>query len=171
KVARKVWKVSPGRKARFWAQCRDQKRILIAWLKDLSYLDYKTIEQVREALVQAGDKAGGARSIWRFAHEIRQEHLVVANKGLQVVVGVGVVKSDYIPPKDERNKGIEWGKVLRLREKDSADWRTPHSRKVEWVITEEVTIPFRFQQHTVTPLTDDQWQQIKGAYLRRYPGL
>jgi 5-methylcytosine-specific restriction protein B len=170
-VVHKIWKVSPGRKAQFWAQCRDHNRMLIAWLKGESYLNYKTIEEVRQALSQNGDKTGGARSIWRFTHEINKDHLIVANKGLQVVVGVGVVKSGYIPPRDERNKGIDWSKVLQLDKKDSADWRTPHSREVEWVITEEVTISFQFQQHTVTPLTGDQWQQIKGAYLKRYPGL
>jgi 5-methylcytosine-specific restriction protein B len=170
-VAQGIWKVSPGRKARFWVQCRDHGRILIGWLQGESYLNYKTIEEVRQALSQAGGKTGGARSIWRFANEIKNNHLIVANKGLHVVVGVGVVKSGYIPPKDERNKGIDWSNLLQLGEKDSADWRTPHSREVEWLITEDVSIPFQFQQHTVTPLTPEQWQQIKEAYLKKYPYL
>lgn len=152
-----VWKVAPGRKARFWAQCRQAGRIVIGWLGDTDFRGFNTIQEVREALVKAGDKTGGAISIWRFSRNIDKGHVIVANKGADTVVGVGIVKSDYIPPTDERNNGVTL----------PSDHR--HSREVEWVITREVGVPFDFLQPTVTGLSKEQWQQIKTAYRSKYP--
>jgi 5-methylcytosine-specific restriction protein B len=164
-ATRKVWKVAPGEKSRLWKECRDQKCIAIAWLPGSDFLQFKSRKEVRQALVKAGQKGGGAPSIWRFSHNIQKEDLIVANKGRGEVVGVGVVKSDYIPAGDERNEDIDH--VLQS-EKDVA-WRTPHTRKVEWLITKEVKVPFKFLMSAVTPVSDEEWQQIKSAYRSRYP--
>jgi MoxR-like ATPase len=150
-VARAVWKVAPGQKASDWDDQRQQKRIGIGWRVLSNFLDYNTKKEVAKALEKAGWGTGGAHSIWRFTHEIQKEHLIVANKGERVVVGVGVVKSDYKRP----------------RKADTRDY--PHSRDVDWVITKEVEVPFKFQQPTVTPVSPEEWQQIKRAYLSRYP--
>ena len=112
-VSRKVWKVAPGKKASNWDEQRQQKRIGIGWSDLANYLDYKSKKHVMRALKKAGWKTGGAHSIWRFLMEIQKEHLIVASKGEHVVVGVGVVKSDYKPPK----KGV------------TLDY--PHSRDVD----------------------------------------
>ncbi len=153
----KYWKVAPGRKAKFWEQCRQSSRIVIGWLKDSNFLDYENKQQVMKALKHAGDKTGGAHSIWRFTHDIHRGHLIVANKGEDVVVGVGVVESDYIPPRDVRNEGVALPPDHQ------------HSRVVDWVITKEVEVPFKFGQPTVRPLSDAKWQKIKDAYRSTYP--
>lgn len=157
---RKVWKVSPGEKAWCWEQFLKQKRIGIGWQLS-NHLDYKTKQQMAKALEKKGEKKGSARSgasqIFRFTYDIQKKDIIIANKGQRVVVGVGIVKSDYIPPKDSLTI---WGKELDYK----------HSRKVDWVITDEVQVPFNFLGLTVTPVTTQQWQQIKTAYLRRYPG-
>ena len=153
----KIWKVAPGKHASVWEWCRDHKLIVIGWLDTTDFRTLKSVKDVREALVKAGDKKGGTQSIWRFTHEIKQRHLIVANKGQQVVVGVGVVASDYIPPGHDEIKAASHPAHLR------------HSRHVDWVITKEVQVPFKFQQHTVTPVSNEEWKQIKSAYQTAYP--
>ncbi len=154
-----IWKIAPGKKAKFWDQCRAVRRIVIGWLKDADYRDFKgNKDEVRKALVAAGQKAGGAVSICRFTDDIKKGHLIVANKGQEVVVGVGIVESDYIPPVDDRNNGIVF-----------PDSEHRHSRVVDWIITREVEVPIKFQQNAVTPLSNEEWQQIKSAYRRTYP--
>jgi 5-methylcytosine-specific restriction protein B len=152
-MARNFWKVAPGQKASHWEQQRQQKRIGIGWAELANFLDYDSKKEVQKALEKKGWKKGGALSIWRFVSEIQNEDVVVANKGENVVVGVGIVKSGYIPPK----KGVE------------LDY--PHSREVDWVITQEVKVPIKFQQPTVTPLSPEEWRKIKKAYLKKYPEL
>ena len=161
-----IWKIAPGAKARFWQACRDEKCIAIAWLRDANYLQFESVARVRQELVDAGGKGGGASSIWRFSRDIRKEDLVVANKGRDTVVGVGIVKSDYIPAGDARNEGIS----LLLQSEKDLDWHTPHTRKVEWLIQKEVKLsPNFFLMPAVTPLDDEQWVQIKNAYRTAYP--
>jgi len=165
KRTRKLWKIAPGAKARLWQVFRDQNRIMIAWLPDSNFLHFKSRKEVQQALVKAGQKNGGAYSIWPFSHEIQREDIVIANKGKQVVVGIGLVKSDYIPARDEKNRSI-WPV---LQSQKDVDWRTPHTREVEWLIRKEVEVPFNFQQRTVTPVSNDEWEQIKSAYRNQYP--
>ncbi len=152
-MARNFWKVAPGQKASHWEEQRQQKRIGIGWSELANFLDYDTKKEVQKALEKKGRKKGGALSIWRFVSEIQNEDVIVANKGENVVVGVGIVKSGYIPPK----------KAVQI------DY--PHSREVEWVITQEVQVPIKFQQPTVTPLSAEEWRKIKKAYLKKYPEL
>lgn len=157
----KVWKISPGRRAWRWQQFLQEKRTGIGWSHRLNFLDYEDEQQLAKALEKEGEtKAAaqaGAKQIYPFTYEIQKKHLIVANKGLRKVVGVGIVKSNYIPPKESFE---HWGKPLDY----------PHSRKVDWVITQEIEVPFKFLGITVTSVSPEQWQQIKSAYRRKYPG-
>ena len=169
KPTRKIWKVAPGAKARFWDECRDQNCIAIAWLGDSNFLQF-SVDELRQALKEADpEHPGGATSIWRFSREINKEDLIVANKGWDTVVGVGIVKSDYIPPRDKSNKDI--ARLLKSKVENNSDWHTPHTRKVEWLIIKEVKVRKRFfRRPAVMPLDDKQWEQIKKAYRNKYPG-
>jgi 5-methylcytosine-specific restriction protein B len=81
------------------------------------------------------------------------------------VVGVGLVTSDYIRAGDEQNKDLD----ILLQSEKEVDWRTPHTRKVTWLIKKAVEVPLKFLQPAVTPLNDEQWEQIKSAYRKAYP--
>ena len=155
KVTRRVWKVAPGTQAKNWPEQLKEKRIGIgSWGADIpNFLTYTTQRDIERALESAGSKKGAALLIWRFTRQIKIGDLIVASKGEGSVVGVGVVTSDYIPPMPGDTR------------------RYPHSRNMEWIITEEVKVPFKFLQQTVTPLSDEHWKDIKTAYLKRYPEM
>ena len=153
----KVWKVAPGEDAKIWDMCRDNRCIAIGWLDNVDYTAYGTEKDLRQALSAAGQGVGGASSIWRFVHDIEPSHIVVANKGNGEVVGVGIVDSKYLTPQDANNP--------------SKDAHYRHARKVNWLITESVSVPLQFAQKPVTPLSGDQWRQIRQAYEKTYPNL
>ncbi|HXQ36921.1 MAG TPA: AAA family ATPase, partial [Anaerolineales bacterium] len=84
--------------------------------------------------------------------------IVVANKGINTVVGIGTIRSDYIAPKDPSNP--------------SPDREYRHTRQVRWVITEPLNFSQRlFVQQTVGRVFANDWQTIKQAYLQKFPSL
>lgn len=153
-----VWKVAPGRKAKFWNECRDSGSMCIGWFGDKDFRDFKSREEVRDALISTGEKGGGASSIWAFTHLMKPGDVVVANNGLSRIVGIGRVTSDYIPPTDQQNP--------------SPVEKYKHARRVDWRVTREFELSQElFTQSTVTRIKSTVWDQIRAEYQAKYPDL
>ncbi len=154
----KVWKVAPGKDAEYWDLCRERGYISIGWLPEADYMSFKDKRAIRQALIAAGNKVGGALSIWKFAREIKKGDIIVANKGRSTVVGIGRVTSDYLPSHKARD-------LVR-------DTAHAHARNVNWLIKDSVKFPTNiFNPPTVMALDRQRWQQIKQAYLEQNPEL
>lgn len=154
-----IWKVAPGRGASAWEMCRANNCIVIGWqeLTGPDFRQFASKREIEQALANVGLPKGGTDSIWNFAQEIKPNQLVVANQGLTDVVGIGIIRSDYIPRDDPQNP--------------SQDTALPHARRVEWRITEPVHVDFQFGQQTVAPVKSEQWAKIKQAYAEQHPEL
>ncbi|MHB1425484.1 MAG: AAA family ATPase [Gemmataceae bacterium] len=159
----KVWKIAPGDKAKAWRMCREQGCIVIGFMQtDFSTLDdaalRKALEKSRKGTNEEGKSPkNAANQIRNFVHEIQLSDVVVANKGLSGVVGIGVVTSEYLPPQSPRNPSKD-------------DWYT-HARLVDWQITQSIDGLDRyfFVQDTVKLLRPEQCDMIKQKYLEKYP--
>ena len=153
-----IWKIAPGANASYWNMCRDHQCIVVHWLDDLDFRRFPDVETIKQALVASGQKSGGAGQIWRFTHDVKIGDIVVANQGLDAVVGIGRISSDYIAPNDDGNP--------------SQDKEYRHTREVDWVIKEPVQLSERlFPQKTISTIEPDQWEQIKDAYIQKNPSL
>lgn len=160
----KVWKIAPGSKARAWQECQEWRCILIGWreLGDHSrFQDDTAVLKKMKKTYEPGEEGtgpGAAKSVWRFAKAVQPKDIVVANDGRSSAVGIGVIKSDYLPPGAAKNPSEhEWLHSARL---------------VDWRITEQVNLrPYIFVQDTVWPLEQSQCEEIKDAYLKKYPRL
>jgi 5-methylcytosine-specific restriction protein B len=162
-----VWKIAPGQKAIFWDMCREKRCIVIGWLHNKDLREFTSEDEILHALKQtnAGGKPEGgpraAKSIWRFFHEVRPSDVIVANKGLSAIAGIGVVKDgtggDYLPPGSQDNPSVEE--------------HHRHTRLVNWLIDKPINLKQKhfFVQDTVWPLTPEQCEQIKQACLKEYP--
>ncbi len=148
---RSIWKIAPGRNAAAWDECRDNHCIVIGWDEIGDFRHYNTEEEVKNALGVASEQhSRDAKSIWYFTRHIAVGDIVVANKGHATVVGIGVVKGGYF--------------------QDSA-LPMPNGRPVDWKITTEVNVPINFAIPTVMLVDQDQWRQIKRAYLDKDPSF
>lgn len=156
---KRMWKVAPGKGAYLWDMCREKACVVIGWLDNENYTRFTSKDELIQALSAADEGVGGASSIWPFVHEMQAGDLVVANKGLRSVVGIGIVRSGYMPPDQPDNP--------------STDAHHGHTRLVDWRITEPVTLDdsFTFAQQTLTPLSPEPWRRIKQAYLAQDPAL
>lgn len=158
KATPRVWKVAPGPEARHWEMCQDRECILVGWPELPDFRKYPNRDAADAALVETGQKAGSGGQIVRFGQKIRKGDIVVANKGIDRVVGVGKVVSDYLAPAD--------------RENPSTHEEYCHARLVDWVITEPLNLGKRlFPQHTVSRITTENWEFLRDRYLAQNPAL
>src|SRR6266478_4622486 len=139
-----VWKIAPGKHADHWDMCRDRGCILIGWFTLRDYRKFKSEKAILRALGGGpGDGSGAARSIWRFTNEVKPFDIVVANQGRAAVVGIGLIKSDYLPPRSPKNPSQSEG--------------LPHARLVEWVIKQRIDLePYFFGMTTVHALSAEK---------------
>lgn len=158
-----VWKIAPGRNADFWPECRDEGCITINWENQTDLSKFKSEQDLRAAIKKYGIGGSGPNSICHFVNNVQEGHTVVANDGMSVVVGIGVVKSGYLPPNDPRNPR-------------SSEKYHRHAHRVNWVIKNRVELNDKvFKQGTNSPtvllLNDEHCRKIRQAYLDKYPEL
>lgn len=122
-----VWAISPGDGARLWPEFRDRGIAAIGWddLGDLSEYDSK--EAVSNTLIEVGAESKpvhNSLAVWQFVHEMKVGDILIAKTGLNVILGSGKVKGDYIhdPERAEYRslRHVEWRpcrKRIRLQDK------------------------------------------------------
>jgi hypothetical protein len=163
-----AWKIAPGRGAEDWKLFLKQGCIGLGWLELPDYRKYSNEDAVLAALEQEYGKgvkgcgAGAAKTIWRFLDEVKPQHIVVANKGYNRVVGIGIVTSNYLAPTSKQNP---------LR--DDTTTHRHHVRLVDWLIKEPIDLPGHrfFVQPTLWPVENEELKQIRHAYAASFPQL
>jgi len=94
----------------------------------------------------------------QFTREVKPFDIVVANQGRAAVVGIGIIKSEYLPPRSRKNPSQS--KLL------------PHARLVDWVIKQPIDLkPYFFGMPTVHGLNAEKVDEIRHAYVTKYPRL
>ena len=154
-----VWKIAPGEDAMAWPECRDFGCILVGWNYLGSYRKFRSTAAIEEALDKSpGHRSGAARSIWQFTHQVQVGDVVIANVGRSGIAGIGVIQSEYLPPKHPRTP---------IRHS-----LFPNARLVEWHITTPIQLSkFFFNIPTVQLLRLSQVREIRDAYLNAQPRL
>ena len=105
------WTYSPGDKAVIWDECLNNGIMAIGW-KDLGDLSqYQSKEEILQALQEKNDPnkkhTNSAHATWQFANEMKPGDIVFAKKGRRLVIGRGVVESDYyFDPNREDYKNV-----------------------------------------------------------------
>ena len=97
-VKKRYWTFSPGEKANKWEEFYNEGIMAIGWdnLGDLT--QYSSKEEIRKALMndRDGTNKNSALANWEFMKEIRIGDIVYAKKGQNIIIGKGIVESDYI---------------------------------------------------------------------------
>ncbi len=166
----KVWKISPGnfeKRKKLWPILVEKGYIGVGWFGCESFIkksfsQFKSLDSLKEELQKCSKKKAvikNADMIWNFGKEIKIGDYVVANNGLKGIWGIGIIKSDYIPP-DESIK-------LKIDE----DNEYFHFRKVEWLITAPIEMKedYFFVQQTIKKIDSEKWKKIKSSYIKINP--
>jgi YD repeat-containing protein len=154
-----IWRVAPGRRGRWWDECRENRCIVIGWneaAKEAPNNDFRQLsEDDLEKLFKEvyGEGAGGHPQVWRFVHEIQPGDIIVAKRGTKEILGIGIVTSDCIPPKDSAHP---------FASDENHELHYTHARKVNWRITESIQVDFGLGGQTV--VRENRWGNIVEAY-------
>ena len=133
----RYWIYSPGDGASIWDECYNNGFMAIGWdeIGDLSEYNSKT--EMKEAMQRliSPEKAFtmAAHATWQFANEMNPGDIVFAKKGMHLVIGRGIVESDYeyVPERKEYK----------------------HIRRVNWTHRGEWPHPGQAVMKTLTDIT------------------
>lgn len=125
----RVWAFAAGAGARYWDQFRENGIIAIGWdeLGDLRDYDSKERihEQIREAY-GATNPVMGSLACYQFAYEMRPGDYVFVKQGLTLLLGYGVIESDY-----EFDEGrSKYRHTRRVKWKKAGRWRISKQRAI-----------------------------------------
>src|SRR5699024_8251747 len=134
---RHYWLYAPGRGANFWDEFYRQGIMGIGWDDIGDLTQYAEKEDIRQRLQVMNDSQASfmndTHALWQFANEIEAGDVVYAKRGQRVLVGRGVVESDY---RFDENRNT---------------YR--HLRKVRWTHVGEWTHPGKAVTKTLTDIT------------------
>ncbi len=145
------WLYAPGQSAIKWDECREKGIMLLGWgeIGDLNTFASKDEMKKRMKKVY-GDHSSYVNSghaTWQFLHDMKTGDIIFAKKGLNGILGRGVVESGY-EYDPERSDGFL------------------HVRRVKWTHKGEWKIQHQTPQKTLTDITPygDFVQQIKELF-------
>lgn len=133
----RYWIYSPGDGAENWDEFYDAGIMAIGWASLGNLRSFHSKEEMakkmRETFADDASHKNDAHATWQFANEIKPGDIVFAKKGLHLLIGRGIVESDYIFD-------------------DSQD-RFKNVRKVRWTHKGEWQYPGNAPMKTLTDLT------------------
>ncbi len=145
------WLYAPGRGAEKWDECYKNGCMLLGWgeIGDLGVFSSKDEmkQQMRQVYGDGSSYMNSAHATWQFVHEMKIGDVVFVKKGINGIIGKGVVKSEYEYDLD-RTDGY------------------PNVRKVDWTDKGNWSIKDSFAQKTLTDITpySDFVQRIKDLF-------
>ena len=131
------WIYSPGDNASNWEDFYDAGIMSIGW--DIGdYKKYSSKNEMKQKMKELYDASksymNAAHATWQFANEMKQGDIVFAKKGMHLLVGRGVVTSDYLYEENQPD-GFK------------------HIRKVDWTHKGEWNHPGQAVMKTLTDIT------------------
>lgn len=141
-----ILKVAPGEGANLWDDCRTNGYIRVGWdqVGDLTLLEDR--DEIRQALIEREGMAQGSaltkavRGLDQF-RSLDDGDIVIANRGLSTVVGIGRVAGGYQYRSDLTNH--------------------QHTVSVDWFDTTERSVDFGAAwRPTIVSVKPDQYHQI-----------
>ncbi len=94
------WLYSPGGGAEIWDDCYKNNFMAIGWDQIGDLRLYESKEAMKQAMKEKVDPTKSylhaAHATWQFANEMKPGDIVFVKKGLHLLIGRGVVESEYI---------------------------------------------------------------------------
>ena len=131
----RLWVIGVGEGARLWPEFQREGIVAVGLSRVADLRSYASKDDLRAALAgddQDANPINDALAGWQFANEIQPGDYVLAKKGRSVLLGYGVVTSDYRyddSRAEYRNvRDVEWRKV--------GHWPLP---KEQWITNKTLT--------------------------------
>ncbi len=111
----RYWLYAAGRECVNWDQDYAEGIMALGWENIGDYSQYSSKEEMRRKLSEfnSGSRCtNAAHAIWQFCNEIKKGDVIIVKKGMQKIVGRGVVVGDYEYDATRENyrniRNVEW---------------------------------------------------------------
>ena len=116
------WIYSPGKGAKIWDECYDNSIMAIGWDAIGDLRGYNSKDEIKQVMNKYYDPSRSyihsACATWEFANEMKPGDIVFAKNGMHLIIGRGIVKSDYIY--DPQRK--EFKNIRKVEWTDRGEW-------------------------------------------------
>ena len=116
------WIYSPGKGAKIWDECYDNNIMAIGWDAIGDLRGYNSKDEIKQVMNKYYDPSRSyihsACATWEFANEMKPGDIVFAKNGMHLIIGRGIVKSDYIY--DPQRK--EFKNIRKVEWTDRGEW-------------------------------------------------
>ena len=144
----RYWLYSPGENASNWGELYDAGIMGIGWDLIGDLRKYDSQDDIDNALQKTDDSNASqkinAKALWQFADEMKPGDVVFAKKGTGLIIGKGIVKSDYLFD-DDRTE-------------------LKHIRKIDWTNKGEWENPGSAIRKTLTELTPQEAEKLNALF-------
>ena len=117
------WIYSPGKGAKIWDECYDNNIMAIGWDAIGDLRNYNSKDEIKQVMNKFYDPfrsyIHSACATWEFANEMKPGDIVFAKNGMHLIIGRGIVKSDYIY--DPQRK--EFKNIRKVEWTDRGEWK------------------------------------------------
>ena len=118
----RYWIYSPGKGAKIWGECYDNNIMAIGWDAIGNLRDYNSKDEIKKVMNKYYDPSRSyihsACATWEFANEMKPGDIVFAKNGMHLIIGRGVVKSDYIYDSERK----EFKNIRKVEWTDRGEW-------------------------------------------------
>lgn len=139
----RVWLLAPGENARYWGEFQERRIIAIGWDELGDLREFHDREDIHERLREILGKPNpfpSSLACYQFARELQPGDHVVVKTGRTVLLGYGVIESDYSydhgRPTMRHVRRVRWEKTGRWRDSrlDGVTTKTlTHCRPSGWM--------------------------------------
>ena len=142
------WLYSPGEQASNWDEFYESGIMGLGWDLVGDLRKYNSQDDIEKALKKSKDTKSdqliNAKALWQFANDMKPGDVVFAKKGTGLIIGKGIVKSDYLFD-DERTE-------------------LKHVRKIDWTNKGEWVNPGSAIRKTLTELTPQEAEKLNALF-------
>lgn len=121
----RYWIYAPGDGAAIWDECYKKGIMAIGWdeIGDLRAFDSKNAmkERMKAVIDPNSSYSMAGHATWQFANEMKPGDIVFAKKGVHLVIGRGIVESDYYF--DAKRK--DYKNVRKVKWTHRGEWQHP----------------------------------------------
>ena len=125
---RHFWVYAPGDNASIWNECYRGSFMAIGWdeIGDLS--TFQTKDEMKQEMKAKIDSnlsyKMAAHATWQFANEMEPGDIVFAKKGMHLIVGRGIVESDYQYDAERKH----YKNIRKVKWTDRGEWKHPEGQ-------------------------------------------
>ncbi|MDR1689730.1 MAG: AAA family ATPase [Clostridiales bacterium] len=119
------WLYTPGSGARLWNDFYKEGIMGVGWVEIGDLTEYKLKADIKDALQESlsDDRSHkvDAQALWEFANKMSVGDIVFVKKGLSLILGRGIVESDYIYDKERK----EYRYIRKMKWTHNGEWEHP----------------------------------------------